>query len=39
MSKKGVVTLSAIRETGLQTLTEVITALGTGLAAGQLTAR
>jgi hypothetical protein len=39
VSKKGVVTFSTLRDTNLQTLTEMITAIEAGLAGGQLTAR
>jgi hypothetical protein len=39
VSKKGVVTFETLRGTNLQTLTEMITAIEDGLAAGQLTAR
>ena len=39
VSKKGVVTFATVRDTNLQTLSEMITAIEAGLAAGQLTAR
>ncbi len=39
VSKKGVVTFSALRDTSLQALTEMIAAIDGGLANGQLTAR
>jgi hypothetical protein len=39
VSKKGVVTFSALHDVNLHALTEMITAIEAGLAAGQLTAR
>ena len=39
VSKKGVVTFATVRDTNLETLSEMITAIEAGLAAGQLTAR
>lgn len=39
VSRKGVVTFGSRHDINLQTLTEMITAIETGLAAGQLTAR
>jgi len=39
VSKKGVVTFGTLRGANLQTLTEMISAIEDGLAAGQLTAR
>ena len=39
VSKKGVVTFATVRDTNLQVLSEMITAIEAGLAAGQLTAR
>jgi hypothetical protein len=39
VSKKGVVTFRALQDMNLQALTEMITAIEAGLAAGQLTAR
>jgi hypothetical protein len=39
VSKKGVVTFGTLRGTNLQALTEMISAIEDGLAAGQLTAR